>query len=385
MNLRSFVDVNSRRKALEDHLKIDLSNIGKYSLNIEQASSRNCENMIGVVQVPLGIAGPIQIKDQRSKIKDYYIPLATTEGALVASVSRGCKAVTESGGVTVISKKVGITRAPVFRVENISEGSNIIKWLENHFSEIKKIAEASSSHLTLLAIKPWLLGRSLYLRFSFDTQDAMGMNMATIAASAVAEFIEKETNARCVAVSGNMCVDKKPNYLNFIEGRGYTIIAESVIPEKIITSVLKTEKAKVLEVAERKLYQASILSGSIGASAHIANVLTAIFLATGQDVAHVSECAVGVTTVEDTKEGLYISVYLPDLVVGTVGGGTALATQKEALHIMGLDAQKEKGTGQKFAEIIGGAVLAGEISLLASLAENSLSQAHQKLGRGRRF
>lgn len=399
MNLRSFVDVNSRRKALENHLKVDLSNIGNYSLDAAVASSRNCENMIGVIQVPLGIAGPIAIKSSfkvascseaeamtpgrwTSRKDNYYIPLATTEGALVASVSRGCKVVTESGGVTVISKKVGITRAPVFRVQNITEGNDVISWLGKNFSQIAKIAKSSSSHLTLLAIKPWLLGRSLYIRFSFDTQDAMGMNMATIAASAITKFIEKETTARCVAVSGNMCVDKKPNYLNFIEGRGYTIIAESVIPEKIITSVLKTDKAKILDVAERKLHQASILSGTIGSNAHIANILSAIFLATGQDMAHVSECSMGVTTIEDDEKGLYVSVYLPDLVVGTIGGGTGLATQKEALAIMGIDAQKEKGTAQKFAEIIGGAVLAGEISLLASLAENSLARAHERLGRG---
>ncbi|MBU4016475.1 hydroxymethylglutaryl-CoA reductase [Patescibacteria group bacterium] len=382
MDLRNFVDVNSRRKALEAHLNIDLSNMGTYSLDTEQASTKNCENMIGIVQVPLGIAGPIAIRNPQSAIRNYYIPLATTEGALVASVSRGCKAVTESGGVTVFSKKIGITRAPVFRVQNISEGNNVINWLEKNFSQIAEIAKSSSEHLTLLAIKPWLLGRSLYVRFSFDTQDAMGMNMATIAASVIAEFIEKETKIHCVAVSGNMCVDKKPNYLNFIEGRGYNILAECLISEKIITSVLKTEKAKILEVSERKLHQASILSGTIGSNAHIANVLSAIFLATGQDIAHVSECSMGVTTVEDDKEGLYISVYLPDLVVGTVGGGTSLATQKEALRIMGLDAQKEKGTGQKLAEIIGAAVLAGEISLLASLAENSLTKAHKKLGRG---
>ncbi len=382
MDLRNFVDVNSRRKALEAHRNIDLSNMGTYSLDTEQASTKNCENMIGIVQVPLGIAGPIAIRNPQSAIRNYYIPLATTEGALVASVSRGCKAVTESGGVTVFSKKIGITRAPVFRVQNISEGNNVINWLEKNFSQIAEIAKSSSEHLTLLAIKPWLLGRSLYVRFSFDTQDAMGMNMATIAASAIVEFIEKETKIHCVAVSGNMCVDKKPNYLNFIEGRGCAIIAEALIPEKIITSVLKTEKAKVLEVSERKLHQASILSGTIGSNAHIANVLSAIFLATGQDIAHVSECSMGVTTVEDDKEGLYISVHLPDLVVGTVGGGTNLATQKEALRIMGLDARKEKGTGQKLAEIIGAAVLAGEISLLASLAENSLAKAHQKFGRG---
>jgi hydroxymethylglutaryl-CoA reductase (NADPH) len=176
-----------------------------------------------------------------------------------------------------------------------------------------------------------------------------------------------------------MCVDKKPNYLNFIEGRGYTVWAEVVLPEKVISSILKTEKEKILEVAERKLHVASILSGMIGSNAQMANVMAAIFLATGQDIAHVAECATGITTVEDAGEGLYVSIYLPDLVVGTVGGGTELATQKEALSIM---SGGVKLTGQEFAERIGGAVLAGEISLLASLAEGSLARAHERYGRG---
>lgn len=382
MNLRDFVDVSSRRKAVEDHLHTNLSNIGTYSLDAKKASTNNCENMIGVAQVPLGVAGPLKIISQSSTL-NYYIPLATTEGALVASINRGCKAITESGGAQVYSKKVGITRAPVFQVKNIAEGSKFITWLEKHFSQVKKIAESTSSHLTLLDTKPWLLGRSLYVRFVFDTQDAMGMNMATIATTEIVKFIEKETNTRCIAVSGNMCVDKKPNYLNFIEGRGYTIWADTVIPEKVIASVLKIEKTKILEVAERKLHHASILSGTIGANAHMANVLSAIFLATGQDLAHVSECSTGVTTVEDTKEGLYISVYLPDLAVGTVGGGTALATQKEALSLMTEKAEGEKMTGEEFARKIGGAVLAGEISLLSSLAEHSLARAHERLGRGK--
>lgn len=385
MNLRNFVDVNSRRRALEKHLRISLPNIGTYSLDMRQASIKNCENMIGVAQVPLGIAGPITIIRQQSVTSHHYLPLATTEGALVASINRGCKVVTESGGVTVFSKKVGITRAPVFYVHNINEGNKFINWLKSHFSEIKKIAENTSSHLTLLEMKHWLLGRSLYVRFIFDTQDAMGMNMATIAVSAITEFIEKQTNTRCISASGNMCVDKKPNYLNFIEGRGYTVRADIFIPQKIISSILKTQKTKILEVSERKLQHAGILSGAIGSNAHIANVLSAIFLATGQDIAHISECAAAVTTVEDDKEGLYVSVYLPDLVIGTVGGGTTLATQKEALKIIGLNPEKEKGTGEKLAKIIAAAALAGEISLLASLAENTLAKAHKKYARGEKL
>jgi len=383
MNLCNFVDPNSRRKALEKELGLNLSHIGSYSLDEQQAATKNCENMIGAVQVPLGIAGPLKISNFKFQISnEYYVPLATTEGALVASINRGCKTISESGGATVASQKVGITRAPVFRIKNIDEGVKLRDWIESHFSEIKKIAESTSSHLALLTIKTWMSGRSFYTRFSYDTTDAMGMNMATIATEAVAAFIEKGTKAHLVAISGNMCVDKKANYLNFIEGRGYSVWAEAVIPETIIASVLKTGKSKILEVAERKLHQASIMSGTIGANAHMANVLAAIFLATGQDIAHVAECATGVTTVENDKDGLYVSVYLPDLVVGTVGGGTHLATQKEALQILGLDALNEKNTGQKLAEIIAGAVLAGEISLLASLAEGSLTQAHKKFARG---
>ena len=376
MNLRDLSNAGKRRKALEDHLNLDLSNIGSFTLDESRASSRNCENMIGVTQVPLGIAGPVRIKNQES---DYFIPLATTEGALVASINRGCKAISESGGANVCSKKVGITRAPVFKVKNIIEGQKIINWLEDNLPEIKKITESTSSHLTLTGIKPWLVGRSLYMRLSFDTQDAMGMNMATIAATKVIKYIEEATKIHCIAVSGNMCVDKKPNYLNLIEGRGYTVWAEVVLSDKTISSVLKTEKEKILEVAERKLHIASILSGMIGSNAQMANVLAAIFLATGQDIAHVAECATGITTVEYVDEGLYISIYLPDLVVGTVGGGTQLATQQEALKIM---SGGKKITGQELAERIGAAVLAGEISLLASLAQGSLARAHKKLGRG---
>ena len=312
MYLRYFFDTGKRRKALGDHLNLDLSNIGNFSLDEIQASSRNCENMIGVAQVPLGIAGPLVFNSRLTTSNSFYVPLATTEGALIASVSRGCKAISESGGVSILSKKVGITRAPVFRVKNITQGSEIISWLEDNFKEIKKVAELTSSHLALIKIKPWLVGRNLYARLSFDTQDAMGMNMATIAATEIAKYIEEATKIHCIAVSGNMCVDKKPNYLNFIEGRGCSVWAEVVLPKKVIASVLKTEKEKILEVAERKLHVASILSGTIGSNAQMANVMAAIFLATGQDIAHVSECSTGITTVEDIDKGLYVSIYLPD-------------------------------------------------------------------------
>lgn len=381
MDLRGYLNVDKRRSALENYLDVDLSLIGKYSLNAELASTRNCENMIGAAQVPLGVAGPLKIKSDLFE-KEVFLPLATTEGALIASISRGCKAITLSGGASVESRKIGITRAPVFVVDNQGEREKFLEWVTANFKKIKEVAESTSSHLTLLEIKPYSMGRNIYLRFRFDSQDAMGMNMATIAVTKAVEQIEKKTLVSCVAVSGNMCVDKKPNLLNFIEGRGYSVLAEALIPQKIVRSLLKTKIDSIIEVSKRKLMYGSILSGSIGANAHYANVLAAIFIATGQDVAHVAECSVGITTMEELKGNLYASVYLPDLVVGTIGGGTSLETQKESLSIMKISGGNHGKNALKLSEIIGGAVLAGELSLLASLADRSLASAHQKLGRG---
>lgn len=377
MKLRDFTTIADRRKALEAEIGTNLTNIGNYSLDEMQASTRHCENMIGVSQVPMGVAGPLRIKNEELRSKDYYLPLATTEGALVASVSRGCKAVTESGGVFVYSERKGITRAPVFAVKNIAHGKEIIKGIQEHIDVFKKIAESTSKHLTLVDIKPWLVGRNLYLRFQFNTQDAMGMNMATIATAAIAQHIEEKTEARLIALSGNMCVDKKPNFLNFIEGRGIPVWAEAIIPHAVIQEILKTDAKALCEVYQRKVVTGSMLSGTIGANAHSANILAAIFLATGQDIAHIAECSMNVTTVEEDEKGVYISVYLPDLVVGIVGGGTGLATQSEALSILRVK------NSQELAEVIGASVLAGELSLLASLAENSLACAHQSLARGK--
>lgn len=382
MNLREFKSAAKRREALEKELKTKFRHISKFSLNEKTASSKNCENMIGAVQVPIGVAGPLLAKGPKLKAQNYYIPLATTEGALVASVNRGSKAISLSGGVNVISEKVGITRGPVFVIEDISEGRKVTYWIEKNFGKIKKIAEATSSHLNLLEIKPTLSGRSLFLRFRFDTKDAMGMNMATIASTAACSFIEEQTKIKLISISGNMCVDKKPNYLNFIEGRGYKVWADAVISPDVLTDVLKTTPEKFEEVGRRKLQYGSVLSGTIGGNAQAANVLSAMFLATGQDIAHVSESASAITTIERLKYNrIYISLYIPDLVVGTVGGGTSLDTQKESLSILGVNGGNNGKNAQKLAEIIGGAVLAGEVSLVASLAENSLACAHLELGR----
>ncbi len=377
MSLRDKNTIAERRKALEDIISFPLRYIGSSTVPQDEASKKNCENMIGMAQIPIGVAGPLKIGDE-----EVYLPLATTEGALVASVNRGSKAITQSGGALTESKRVGISRAPVFAVASLTEVRDTTTWVEKKFDLLQKITNSTSSHLKLLSQKSWIIGRNVFIRFVFDSQDAMGMNMATIATTLLAKEIEKNTQARLVAISGNMCVDKKPNMLNVLEGRGIQAWAEVVLSKDSIQNTLKTTPEKLVEVVTRKIYLGSLFSGSIGANAHAANVLAAIFLATGQDIAHIAEVSAVFDTAEIDNNGVYFSVFLPDLVIGTVGGGTNLPTQQEALRLLGVAGGNEGKNAEKFAEIIAGAVLAGEISLAASLSVGSLAAAHIQLGRG---
>lgn len=380
--LVSFESAKERRKYLEKKLAINLKNIGNFSLDENKIKNRNCENMIGAVQVPLGIAGPIKIKDEKEKTADYFLPLATSEGALIASVNRGCKAVSLSGGIKVMVKDIGITRGPIFRTKNLQHSFDLENWLNKNFLLLQKEAAKTSPHLNLKKMKIKLVGKDVFVRFYFNTQEAMGMNMATLAVESLTKLISAKTGIKCFSVSGNFCIDKKPSWLNFISGRGKQVWAEAVIKKKIIREVLKTTAEKIEAMVIKKCYLGSIMAGSLAFNAHFSNLISALFLATGQDMAHLVEGSLGITTAEAEKNNdLYFTVYLPDLIIGTVGGGTGLETQNEALSILGLN-NAEKGDSLKLAGIIAGAVLAGELSLLAALSVGHLTPAHQKLGRG---
>ena len=391
-SFRDFHSAQKRREFLEKELNIKLDNTGSFSFPEETTIGRNIENLIGAAQIPLGVAGPVRVKSLRtcsqvrktlrqqavleSRVKEFYIPLATTEGALVASISRGCKATSESCGVNVYVENVGITRGPVFKLNNLGEAMRTEIWIEKNFKTLAKLAESTSSHLKLLKADYQVLGRNLFVRFYFDTGDAMGMNMATFATDAMAKLIEQKTKAQCISLSGNFCVDKKPSWSNFILGRGKKVWAECILPKQVVADILKVTPKEITEVVERKCHLGSMMSGSLGFNSHFANIAAAIFAATGQDLAHVTEASLGVTSAEILDNGdLYFSIYLPSLIVGTVGGGTHLPTQQEALKIM-------KVTGVlEYAMAVGGAILSGELSLIASLAEGSLAKAHKKLGR----
>lgn len=383
-NIRDFKNANERKLFLQEKLGVSLNNISSFSFTEDQVQNKNIENLIGATQVPLGVVGPILINGEYAN-GEFYLPLSTTEGALVASVSRGCKAVTQSEGATVVIENVGVTRAPVFQTKGILESKKLIKWVEHNFSELQKVSASTSLHLKLSSFKPYILGNKVWLRFVFDTSDAMGMNMATKATTSMIRFIEAQAKVKCIAVSGNMCVDKKPSWLNFIEGRGKKVWAEAIIKKETVKEVLKTTPKIITEVTNSKIYLGSMMSGSLGFNAQFANVIAGMFCATGQDLAHITEGSLGVTTTEIIDEDLYISVYLPDLMLGTVGGGTGLPTQKEALNILGIPDPKLKNGQQvlKLAEIVGAAVLAGELSLLSALGAGDLAKAHEKLGRGK--
>lgn len=378
-NLRDFTNASSRRSSLEADLNISLESISQFSFTEEEVSGRNIENLIGATQIPLGVAGPVAISHQPSTISHHYIPLATTEGALVASISRGAKAISESGGAHIEYQNVGVTRAPVFKTQGIKQNVEVKKWLGENFDEIKNLCESTSSHLKLIKIDSNFAGRSLFIRFSFDSEDAMGMNMATIATEKAVEFITKATGIECLSLSGNYDVDKKPAWINFINGRGKRVWADVTIKKEVVESVLKTTSDKICNLILRKVLTGSVMAGSMGFNAHFANIVAAIFAATGQDLGQVSEGSIGITAGETLDNGdLYFSIFMPNLMIGTVGGGTNLPTQKEALKIMGI---KDKGDTKKFAMIIAASVLAGELSLLASQSEGTLAKAHIKLGR----
>ncbi|MCK9580930.1 MAG: hydroxymethylglutaryl-CoA reductase (NADPH) [Methanoregula sp.] len=375
--------VRVRRGYIEQETGTKLDKIGTFSIDIERVVKRNCENMIGTVQVPVGVAGPVRVNGGFAQ-GDYWLPLATTEGALIASVNRGCNAITKAGGAEVRILHDGMTRAPVFATESVAHAARVCDWVKEHRNELKTAAESTTSHGKLTDIVTFVAGTSVYVRLEFDTKDAMGMNMVTIASAKVADLISQATSARLIALSGNMCADKKPAAINGIMGRGRSVVAGVALSNELISKVFKTDAKSLVEVNYRKNLVGSARAGAMGFNAHAANVVAAMFIACGQDAAHAIDGSTCITTIDLTDTGVYVAVTLPSLPVGTVGGGTGVDTQAECLRILGVaGGGTPPGTNaKKLGEIIGAAVLAGELSLLGALAAQHLARAHQQLGRG---
>jgi hydroxymethylglutaryl-CoA reductase (NADPH) len=398
----------ARRHLLEQETGVALDAIADYTFDADGVDA-NVENLLGGAQLPMGVAGPVPV-DGGAADGEYYLPMATTEGALVASVNRGLSAIRAAGGSTARVTSSGMTRAPVFRVDGIADAERVVEWVRDNEDALREAAESTTSHGELTAVDPYVVGDSVFLRFVYDTKDAMGMNMATIATREASELVEEETPASLVALSGNLCSDKKPAAINAIEGRGRSVTADVVLPREYVEETLKTTPEAMAEGNMRKNLIGSAKAASLGFNAHAANTVAAVFLATGQDPAQVVEGANAITTMEvrdredersesstdvsgerpanraesDSDGGdLYASISFASLEVGTVGGGTKLPTQSEALDILGHAGGGEPAgaNADALAELIAVGALAGELSLVAAFTSRHLASAHEELGR----
>ncbi|TDE16331.1 hydroxymethylglutaryl-CoA reductase [Dyadobacter psychrotolerans] len=372
--------VNSRLEFLSGKTKREFQFLTghKHFSDLSQLEG-NIENYIGMSMIPTGIIGPLCILGSAAK-GEFYVPLATTEGSLIASYHRGAKACFLAGGATSICLIEGVQRSPLFKFDNLGNLGTFLVWILGQIEQFENIAEATSRYAKLTDVKSNIEGNHLILTFEYHTGDASGQNMVTICTNAICQYIIQHApvQPQFWFIEGNYSGDKKATSQAFANVRGKKVTAEVTLSKTIINEVLKTTPEAMAEYW-RSSTIGTIQSGSIGAQGHYANGLTALFIATGQDVACISEASVGITRMELTGDGdLYASVTLPNLIVGTVGGGTSLPTQKECLELM--DCHGE-GKARKFAEICGAVVLAGEISIAAALSAGQFSSAHQKFGR----
>lgn len=343
---------------------------------------RNVENLIGTVKVPVGLAGPLRVNGLFAR-GDYYVPLATTEAALVASYSRGAGLITEAGGCTAVLLNEGVSRAPGFAFSSLADCGRFVLWATSRYDDLKREAEATTRHGKLNDLRITVEGNHVYLTFEYSTGDASGQNMVTLATEAVCAFIARESPVRPEYwfVEANLSGDKKGSAQSFLLVRGKKVSAEANLPAGLIEKHLHTTAARMADYW-RMSALGGVLSGTTGIQGHYANGLAALYLATGQDVACVAESAVGVTRFEVTGDGsLYASVTLPSIMVGTVGGGTGLPSQKACLEVMGLSGP---GHARALAEVAAGLCLAGELSIIGALCSGDFSRAHALLARGKR-
>ncbi|ODN05034.1 3-hydroxy-3-methylglutaryl-coenzyme A reductase [Orchesella cincta] len=378
--------VSIRRKILGTSLGTDESLTGLPFENYDYSKVYGacCENVIGYVPVPVGVAGPLKLDNNT-----YHVPMATTEGCLVASTNRGCRALSDTG----ISSRVvadGMTRGPVVRFPSAIRASDAKIWLQDvkNFDTMKENFDKTSRFARLQKLQSQIAGRHLFIRFVATTGDAMGMNMVSKGTEAALNALQEIFHdMEILSLSGNYCTDKKSSAVNWIEGRGKSVVAEAIVPSRTVKNILKTSVSALVELNVAKNLVGSAIAGSNGGfNAHAANIVTAIFIATGQDPAQnivSSNCITLMEPFGENGEDLHISCTMPSVEVGTVGGGTVLPAQSSCLKMMGVSGSA-KIPGENaglLARIICATVLAGELSLMAALAAGHLVRSHLRHNR----
>jgi hydroxymethylglutaryl-CoA reductase (NADPH) len=371
--------IATRQRFIEEKTGVRLSHIKAYSFD-PKLTQGNIENFTGVAQVPIGFAGPLRISGEYAH-GEFPIPLATTEGTLVASYNRGMKVLNLSGGVTTTVVMDQMQRAPVFVFDSAREARGFWSWIDEHFDEIKEIAQSTTTFGKLKNIERYQTNKFIYLRFNFTTGDAAGQNMVGRATWAACVWIAASNpTVKRWFLESNFATDKKASQINTMMTRGKRVTAEATIPRQVLIDNLYTSPES-LHYHYMVSNVAGFVSGVNNNGLHSANGITAMFIATGQDVACVAESSAGILYAEITPNGdFYISVTIPSLIVGTYGGGTALPTQRECLEVLGCFGRDKV---YKFAEIVAGVVLAGEISLGAAISSQDWVTSHEQYGRNR--
>ncbi len=358
----------TRRQLLEEHTARQM-----------EAYARNIEHFIGTVKVPIGVVGPLRVNGLFAA-GDYYVPLATTEAALVASYSRGAALITEAGGAAAMLLNEGVSRAPGFALASLEEVGSFLSWVLRSQDEIRRAAEGTTRHGRLTNLQITVEGNHVYLVFTFSTGDAAGQNMTTIATDAAVAWIlaHGPVTPRATYVEANFSGDTKASTQSLQSVRGRKVAAEVILAPELVRQRLHTSPEQMADYW-RMGAMGAVLSGTLGVQGHYANGLAALFIACGQDAACIAEAAVGTTRLEVTAEGsLYASATLPNLIVGTVGGGTKLPSQRACLEILGLDGP---GHARAFAEVTAALCLAGELSIVGAICAGEFTRAHASLAR----
>lgn len=370
--------VESRRAWIEQKIGCRLQHVGKYSIPSEEMNG-NVENPIGAVQMPLGVAGPLLVRGQKAS-GTFYVPLATTEGALVRSYERGMAALTRAGGVETRIHVDENRVSPVFFFDSVADAYDFTQKLTEEFEGIRAAAESTTHHGKLLRLECHPLGREVIVSFCYFTGDAQGMNMIVKATEEACHWILQHTLARRFYVFSGHSSEKRASGALLAGGKGKRVVAGALLSAKIVRAYLHTTPERLCDMWRATLL-GHVQANAIGYNGHLANGLAAIFIACGQDVANIVNSAVGITSFEVTGEGdLYSSVTLPSLTVATVGGGTNLGTSRECLEMLGCAG---KGQAARFAEIVAATLLAGELSMGAAISSGEFVEAHETYGRNR--
>lgn len=369
--------VERRRAWVEERTGASLKHVGSYSTDSEEMRG-NIENPIGIAQVPIGVAGPIEVHGQYAE-GVFYIPLATTEGALVRSYERGMVALTRSGGVETALIADENQISPSFFFESISAAAAFDGWVHQNFEEIQGQAEATTRHGKLRNLRCHQVGKQVILNFGFDTGDAQGMNMIVKASDRACRWIAGQYPGVSYFQFSGMCSEKRPSGYILSRGKGKSVTAGALLSEAVLKAYLHCSARQLYDVWHSTLV-GHLAANAVGYNAQYANGLTAMFIAMGQDVANVVNSACGITNFELAEGGLYVSLTLPALSVATVGGGTGLGTQRECLEMLGCYGS---GKSKKLAEIVAAGLLGGEISMGAAIASGEFAAAHEQYGRNR--